>query len=131
MEQQIELLNKYNDLSTRVTALETKEPILQQMLDRSIASSENLANTLKEVELAMVTLTSKIDTQSNALEEVRQNLDEVNKKTKEHFKTIDNKINVIEEKSKFDIAEYIKKNLPWIIIILGLGITYVGKYFSA
>lgn len=128
-EKDIEVIySKINKLSNEVAEMKATRPFLLQMIERNIASNEKLAETLHQVQTTMVTLNEKIDTQSKALETLRDDFTEGYNKNNRRFLELDGKIEMIEEKGKFDIQMYIKQNWPWILILIGLGINFVSRF---
>lgn len=122
------LYSKVNKLDTRLTELESTRPFLQEMIERNIASNEKLGKTLQEVQLSMTKMNDKMDVQTETIETMRREFEEANKKTNDRIVEIDQKVNEIDNRSKFDILTFFKKNLPWIIVCLGLGIAYASTF---
>lgn len=117
------LYHKVNDLSERVTELESTRPFMQEMIEREIKVSEKLDATLDAVQLSMVQMNAKMDEQSKAIEMLQKNSVESNKK-------LNNRLDDLEERGQFDFLTYIKTNLPTIIltgIVVG---AYVAKHFN-
>lgn len=117
------LYHKVNDLSERVTELESTRPFMQEMIEREIKVSEKLDATLDAVQLSMVQMNVKMDEQSKAIEMLQKNSVESNKK-------LNNRLDDLEEKGQFDFLTYIKTNLPTIIftgVVVG---AYVAKHFN-
>lgn len=130
-EKDIEVIySKINKLSNEVAEMKATRPFLLQMIERNIASNEKLAETLHQVQTTMVTLNEKIDTQSKALETLRDDFTEGYNKNNKRFLELDGKIEMIEEKGKFDVQMYIKQNWPWILILIGLGINFASQFIK-
>lgn len=128
-EKDIEVIySKINKLSNEVAEMKATRPFLLQMIERNIASNEKLSETLHQVQTTMVTLNEKIDTQSKALETLRDDFTEGYNKNNKRLLELDGKIETIEEKGKFDIQMYIKQNWPWILILIGLGINFASQF---
>ena len=128
-EKDIEVIySKINKLSNEVAEMKATRPFLLQMIERNITSNEKLAETLHQVQTTMVTLNEKIDTQSKALETLRDDFTEGYNKNNKRFLELDEKIETIEEKGKFDVQMYIKQNWPWILILIGLGINFASQF---
>lgn len=117
------LYHKVNDLSERVTELESTRPFMQEMLEREIKVSEKLDATLDAVQLSMVQMNAKMDEQSKAIELLQKNSVESNKK-------LNNRLDDLEERGQFDFLTYIKTNLPTIILIGVVVGAYVAKHFN-
>jgi chromosome segregation ATPase len=117
------LYHKVNDLSERVTELESTRPFMQEMIEREIKVSEKLDATLDAVQLSMVQMNVKMDEQSKAIEMLQKNSAESNKK-------LNNRLDDLEEKGQFDFLTYIKTNLPTIILTGVVVGAYVAKHFN-
>lgn len=135
------LYGKINKLDVRVTKLESTRPYLEEMIERDIKSNEHLAKTLQEVQMSMTKMNTKMDENAKALEEMREQFAEANKATTERIEKIDKdttanikavsqKVDGLEDKTKFDILDYIKKNWPLILILLGIGGVAVSSFFK-
>ncbi len=117
------LYHKVNDLSERVTELESTRPFMQEMIEREIKVSEKLDSTLDAVQLSMVQMNAKMDEQSKAIELLQKNSVESNKK-------LNNRLDDLEERGQFDFLTYIKTNLPTIILTGVVVGAYVAKHFN-
>lgn len=117
------LYHKVNDLSERVTELESTRSFMQEMIEREIKVSEKLDATLDAVQLSMVQMNAKMDEQSKAIELLQKNSVESNKK-------LNNRLDDLEERGQFDFLTYIKTNLPTIILIGVVVGAYVAKHFN-
>lgn len=117
------LYHKVNDLSERVTELESTRPFLREMVEREIKVSEKLDATLDAVQLSMVQMNAKMDEQSRAIEQLQKNSTESNK-------SLNHRLDELEEKNQFDFISYIKTNLPTIIVVGALATAYILKHFG-
>ena len=117
------LYHKVNDLSERVTELESTRPFMQEMIEREIKVSEKLDSTLDAVQLSMVQMNAKMDEQSKEIELLQKNSVESNKK-------LNNRLDDLEERGQFDFLTYIKTNLPTIILTGVVVGAYVAKHFN-
>lgn len=117
------LYHKVNDLSERVTELESTRPFMQEMIEREIKVSEKLDTTLDAVQLSMVQMNAKMDEQSKAIELLQKNSIESNNR-------LNNRLDDLEERGQFDFLSYVKTNLPTIILIGVVVGAYVAKHFN-
>lgn len=133
------LYSKVNKLDSRLTKIESTRPFLEDMIERNIVSNEKLANTLQEVQISMVKMNEKMDEQSEALRTMKQEFEQANAATNRKIEEVDRKategiakvseqVEEVEEKGKFDIYSFIKKNWPWILVLLGLGFMSISQY---
>ena len=132
---------RINDISTRLTRVETTQPMLQELMERNIASNERLGETLHEMQTSMALMNSKMDSQTDAFNErmdaqaeafegLKRDMEEAGRKTEEGFQAVNDRVQGIEDKGKFDIYDYIKSKLPWIIVLLGAGSLVLSEYFK-
>lgn len=128
------LYSKANNLDKRVTAIETSTPFLKEMLERNVEGYEKLASTMQHIEVTMQSMNDKIDAQTESMRKQSESLSHVesdffkaNEVTNERIDKLNDKVVALEEKGKFDITLFLKKNWPWITVILGLGIYAVSN----
>lgn len=119
---------KLDDHDHRITQLESTRPFLQDLIERSIKSNETLTKTMQDVQMSMVKLNDKMDEQANEMRDMKADFEAANKTTADKLTTVEAKVTTLEEVGKFNIWEYLKKNFPWIIAIMGMGILYVSQY---
>lgn len=122
------IYSKLNKLDNRITELESTRPFLKEMIERNIASNEKLSQTLVEVQESMIKMNDKMDVQAELIETMRKEFEEANMQTNERIEAVDQKVNEIDDRSKFDIMGFFKKNFPWIVVIIGLGIAYASTF---
>lgn len=133
------LYSKVNKLDSRLTKIESTRPFLEEMIERNVASNEKLADTLQEVQISMVKMNEKMDEQSEALKTMKKEFEQANAATNRKIEEVDRKategiakvseqVEEVEEKGKFDIYSFIKKNWPWILVLLGLGFMSISQY---
>ena len=122
------LYSKVGKIDVRLKEVETVQPFLKEMLERNIQTSEKLTDTLGEIQISMEHLNDKMEQQSLALENQKEEFMKTNQELNNRISNLDQKVDKLEEKGKFDIHMFLKTNWPWIIIVLGLGIGYVSKF---
>ena len=122
------LYSKVGKIDVRLKEVETVQPFLKEMLERNIQTSEKLTDTLGEIQISMEHLNDKMEQQSLALENQKEEFVKTNQELNNRISNLDQKVDKLEEKGKFDIHMFLKTNWPWIIIVLGLGIGYVSKF---
>ena len=111
------LYNTVTDHEKRLTKLESEQPFLKDILERNTASSEKLAQAMNEVQISMVNLNNKMEDQAEAMESMNKEITKVNEK-----------VDTIDEKSKFDIHLFLKREWPWIVTMIGIGMLLVSKF---
>lgn len=119
---------KLDDYDHRITKLESTRPFLQDLIQRSVKSSEILTKTMQDVQMSMVKLNDKMDEQAREMKEMKADFEKANKATADKLTTVESKVTILEEAGKFDIQAYLKHNFPWIVVVLGMGILYVSQY---
>ena len=124
------LHERVDNLDQRVTKIEATQPFLTEILEKNVKTNERLAETLQDIQLSMVTMNTKIDSQAQALETMKHDFDEAGKKTDERINTVMEKVKTIDVEGQFNIREFIKKNFIWLALVLGLGIAYLSSFVS-
>ena len=124
------LHEKVDNLDQRVTKIEATQPFLTEILEKNVNTNERLAETLQDIQLSMVTMNSKIDSQAQALEAMKHDFDEAGKKTDERINSVMKKVETIDVEGQFNIREFIKKNFIWLALVLGLGTAYLSSFVS-
>ena len=124
------LFGKVDKLDERVTKIEATQPFLTEILEKNVKTNERLAETLHEIRLSMVSMNDKIDAQATAIENMKHDFDEADKKTDERIKSVVQKVEAINLEGQFNIREFLKKNFIWLAITVGLGVAYFSTFIS-
>ena len=124
------LYGKVAKLDQRVTKIEATQPFLTEILEKNVKTNERLAETLHEIRLSMVSMNDKIDAQATAIENMKHDFDEADKKTDERIKSVVQKVETINLEGQFNIREFLKKNFIWLAITVGLGVAYFSTFIS-
>ena len=124
------LFGEVAKLDQRVTKIEATQPFLTEILEKNVETNERLAETLHEIRLSMVTMNDKIDAQATAIENMKHDFDEADKKTDERIKSVVQKVETINLEGQFNIREFLKKNFIWLAITVGLGVAYFSTFIS-
>ena len=124
------LFGKVAKLDQRVTKIEATQPFLTEILEKNVQTNERLAETLQEIRLSMVSMNDKIDAQATAIENMKHDFDEADKKTDERIKSVVQKVETINLEGQFNIREFLKKNFIWLAITIGLGVAYLSTFIS-
>ena len=124
------LFGEVAKLDQRVTKIEATQPFLTEILEKNVKTNERLAETLQEIRLSMVSMNDKIDAQATAIENMKHDLDEADKKTDERIKSVVQKVETINLEGQFNIREFLKKNFIWLAITVGLSVAYLSTFIS-
>ena len=124
------LFGEVAKLDQRVTKIEATQPFLTEILEKNVETNERLAETLHEIRLSMVSMNDKIDAQATAIENMKHDFDEADKKTDERIKSVVQKVETINLEGQFNIREFLKKNFIWLAITVGLGVAYFSTFIS-
>lgn len=124
------LFGEVAKLDQRVTKIEATQPFLTEILEKNVKTNERLAETLQEIRLSMVLMNDKIDAQATAIENMKHDFDEADKKTDERIKSVVQKVETINLEGQFNIREFLKKNFIWLAITVGLGVAYLSTFIS-
>lgn len=116
-----ELYRRTNNHENRLVQIETAQPYLKDILERSVATGEKLAKTMQDVQMTMISLDAE-------MKSMKEEFTVAHKQTNEEIAQVNEKVARIEEKGKFDIWAFVNKYLPWIIVLLGVGIYGVSSY---
>lgn len=124
------LFGEVAKLDQRVTKIEATQPFLTEILEKNVKTNERLAETLHEIRLSMVSMNDKIDAQATAIENMKHDFDEADKKTDERIKSVVQKVETINLEGQFNIREFLKKNFIWLAITVGLSVAYLSTFIS-
>ena len=124
------LFGEVAKLDQRVTKIEATQPFLTEILEKNVKTNERLAETLHEIRLSMVSMNDKIDAQATAIENMKHDFDEADKKTDERIKSVVQKVETISLEGQFNIREFLKKNFIWLAITVGLGVAYLSTFIN-
>ena len=124
------LFGEVAKLDQRVTKIEATQPFLTEILEKNVKTNERLAETLHEIRLSMVSMNDKIDAQATAIENMKHDFDEADRKTDERIKSVVQKVETINLEGQFNIREFLKKNFIWLAITVGLGVAYFSTFIS-
>ena len=124
------LFGQVAKLDQRVKNIEATQPFLTEILEKNVKTNERLAETLQEIRLSMVSMNDKIDAQATAIENMKHDFDEADKKTDERIKSVVQKVETINLEGQFNIREFLKKNFIWLAITVGLGVAYFSTFIS-
>jgi len=122
------IYGRLDDHDHRITALESTRPFLQDLIARSVKSNEVLAETMKDVQMSMVKLNDKMDTQAEEIKEMKQASETANAAVNTKLTAVETKGSALEDAGKFDIREWVKKNWPWLCVMAGLGMMWASQY---
>lgn len=122
------IYGRLDDHDHRITALESTRPFLQDLIARSVKSNEVLAQTMQDVQMSMVKLNDKMDTQAEEIKEMKQASETANATVNSKLTAVETKVSKLEDAGKFDIREWVKKNWPWLCVMAGLGMMYAAQY---
>lgn len=122
------IYDRLDEHDRRITVLESTRPFLQELTERSIKSYDALSKTMQDVQLSMVKMNDKMDTQAESLRNLQDNMSTGNKVMSEKITVIENRVANIDEEGKFNIRTWFKTNWPWVLIVMGLGIMVASQY---
>lgn len=116
------IYSRLNKISDRVTALEASRPFLTDMIEKNTASNEKMAEAMQAVTTAMTRMEDRITSQGEKIDEQGEKINSI----KNDFDEANKKIGKIQEKGKFDILDWLKRNFPWVILVAGLCGLYIA-----
>lgn len=124
------IYKRLNNIDKRLVEIESTRPFLKEMVDRNVLVCELLGETMQEVQYSMRTLNEKMEFQSTSIKEIREEFNILSDRTNDKIDEVSNKIQLVEDKGKFDILQYIKNNWPLILVLIGLGGAYIAKFIK-
>ena len=124
------IYKRLNNIDKRLVEIESTRPFLKEMVDRNVSVCELLGETMQEVQYSMRALNEKMGLQSTFIKEIREEFNILSDRTNDKIDEVSNKIQLVEDKGKFDILQYIKNNWPLILVLIGLGGAYIAKFIK-
>lgn len=124
------IYKRLNNIDKRLVEIESTRPFLKEMVDRNVSVCELLGETMQEVQYSMRELNEKMELQSTSIKEIREEFNILSDRTNDKIDEVSNKIQLVEDKGKFDILQYIKNNWPLILVLIGLGGAYIAKFIK-
>ena len=124
------IYKRLNNIDKRLIEIESTRPFLKEMVDRNVSVCELLGETMQEVQYSMLALNEKMELQSTSIKEIREEFNILSDRTNDKIDEVSNKIQLVEDKGKFDILQYIKNNWPLILVLIGLGGAYIAKFIK-
>jgi hypothetical protein len=124
------IYKRLNNIDKRLVEIESTRPFLKEMVDRNVSICELLSETMQEVQYSMRKLNEKMELQSTSIKEIREEFNILSDRTNDKIDEVSNKIQLVEDKGKFDILQYIKNNWPLILVLIGLGGAYIAKFIK-
>lgn len=124
------IYKRLNNIDKRLVEVESTRPFLKEMVDRNVSVCELLGETMQEVQYSMRVLNEKMELQSTSIKEIREEFNILSDRTNDKIDEVSNKIQLVEDKGKFDILQYIKNNWPLILVLIGLGGAYIVKFIK-
>lgn len=124
------IYKRLNNIDKRLVEIESTRPFLKEMVDRNVSVCELLGETMQEVQYSMLALNEKMELQSTSIKEIREEFNILSDRTNDKIDEVSNKIQLVEDKGKFDISQYIKNNWPLILVLIGLGGVYIAKFIK-
>lgn len=124
------IYKRLNNIDKRLVEIESTRPFLKEMVDRNVSVCELLSKTMQKIQFSMQALNEKMETQSTSIKEIREEFNILSDRTNDKIDEVSNKIQLVEDKGKFDILQYIKNNWPLILVLIGLGGAYIAKFIK-
>lgn len=122
-----EVKHSIASLQKDVTELKVTQPLLQATLERNVEAHEKLVEALHEIEKAMMGMNNKMDLQSKDIDDIRTEMEESTYNFTKKIKTVEAKVDRIDEEGQFNIRLFFQKYFPWIVVCIGFGMFVVSK----
>lgn len=121
---------RISNVEKDVTEIKTTQSFLKEMLNRNTETNEKLVDTLHKVEQSMISINDNLQVQSKEIGAIRKELDETTSTFDKKLHSVKDRINEMDEEGKFNIRTFFKNYFPWIVIILGMGLNFLSKFFK-
>ena len=122
-----EVKHSIASLQKDVTELKVTQPLLQATLERNVEAHEKLVEALHEIEKAMMGMNNKMDLQSKDIDDIRTEMEESTYNFTKKIKTVEAKVDKIDEEGQFNIRLFFQKYFPWVVVCIGFGMFVVSK----
>jgi chromosome segregation ATPase len=110
------IYSRINHIDSRVNKLEASQPFLTNMIEKNTLSNEKMTEAMEAVTKAMVHMEDRITEQGNKIDSQGVAIDSI----KKDFERANERIKFIQDEGKFNVIDWLKRNFPWLIIIVGL-----------
>lgn len=111
------LYKKTSELDKKMAVIETNQQHYTEALEKVVESNTKLVDTLQSMQITFIKMDGKIDDISKDIVD-----------TKNQVNGIDTRMKKIEDDNSFEIAVYLKKYFPLVIIGLGVVALWVGNF---
>lgn len=111
------LYEKTSELDKKMAVIETNQQHYTEALEKVVESNTKLVDTLQSMQITFVKMDGKIDDISKDIVD-----------TKTQVNGIDTRMKKIEDDNSFEIAAYLKKYFPFVIIGLGVIALWAGNF---
>lgn len=131
-----ELKEGQKEMGQRIGCLEQDMAVSKTLMQQNIETNKELSSTLKEFSKTLIDINSSLSHNSEKIEEMGGVISKIDCKINSLETVIDTKveqleerIDIVEEKDKFDIMLYIKENFVKIVVAVGVGVYVISKTF--
>ena len=111
------LYKKTSELDKKMAVIETNQQHYTEALEKVVESNTKLVDTLQSMQITFIKMDGKIDDISKDIVD-----------TKNQVNGIDTRMKKIEDDNSFEIAVYLKKYFPLVIVGLGVVALWVGNF---
>lgn len=115
-----ELEKRMGKAENRITALETAQPYIKELVEQNTHAYKQLAVTMTELQKTMITMEQQLKTQNTKIDGMQKAIEDGHKETQE-------KVSAIENKGKFDIIAYLKNNWVSLSVLICIGLAWVAN----
>lgn len=114
-----DLYEKTNSIEKKLVEMEVNQKHYTDALERVAESNLKLVETLQNMEITFTKIDGKIN-------EISRDIGD----TKKQINGIDCRMKAIEDENSFEIMAFLKKNFPWIVVIIGLAIYQFSDFIK-
>jgi len=113
------LYKKTSELDKKMAVIETNQQHYTEALEKVVESNTKLVDTLQSMQITFIKMDGKIDDISKDIVD-----------TKNQVNGIDTRMKKIEDDNSFEIAAYLKKYFPLVIIGLGVVALWASNFIK-
>jgi len=113
------LYEKTSELDKKMAVIETNQQHYTDALEKVAESNTKLVDTLQNMQITFIKMDGKIDKVSKDIVD-----------TKNQVNGIDTRMKKIESDNSFEIAAYLKKYFPLVIVGLGVVALWFGNFIK-
>lgn len=114
-----DLYERTNNVEKKLIEMEINQKHYTEALEKVAESNLKLVETLQNMEITFTKIDGKINEISRDVVDAKNQIG-----------GIDCRMKKIEDDSNFEIMEFLKKNFPWVVVIIGFAIYQLSGFIK-